>query len=184
MASRARASAGLALLALATVPSCRSARTAVPLHYAAQPTEDFTDLAGGRLQARVGGLDVRVVLAPTAPHIELTVANPDRRTVRVRLGPQAVRDRTAAIGEVQHRPLGRPPGSPLGEGRSDFLPFLSMQDMAVEPQTEAVFYVDHPLGTEPAVGQYLVLVLEVDGAAGRDRRLLPLVVTNVGDPRR
>jgi hypothetical protein len=147
------------------------------LHYEARATADFTDQGGGHLVARVGDADVEIALDPHAPHIEVGVGNPTARAVTVRLGPQATHRPEQSIGELQHQPL----DAARAEGRSEFLPFLSMQSIEVVAGTRTVFHLDDPLGREPVVGHYMVLVLEVDGADGRrDRRLLPLVATNIG----
>jgi hypothetical protein len=108
--------------------------------------------------------------------LEVAVENPTTRAVEVRLGPEATRKPDAAIGEYQPRRLDHS----RVEGAGDFAPYLSMQPVQVEPGFRTLFALDSPLGREPSIGHYLVLVVEVRAAGRSERRLLPLQATNSG----
>lgn len=139
---------------------------------AAAPNALAVELHGARVQAEVQGRDARLVV---------TIDNPTKAVRTLRLGPQTDVARDQALGELRRQHLD---GRPL-EGGSAYVPFLPMQDVEVRPGTRVVLYVDTPSGQEPEVGEYLVLVLEVEAAGKRaERRLLPLVAAYTPPRRR
>ena len=62
----------------------------------------------------------------------------------------------------------------------DFAPYRSLDRVEIPDQWRTTFFLDNPLGREPTVGQYIVLVLEVWRGGEFARRRLPLVATNRG----
>jgi hypothetical protein len=63
------------------------------------------------------------------------------------------------------------------EGSSGYAPFLPRSLVTVEPECQAVFYIDAPLGHEPRVGEFAVILVEVGPRDAKpERRLLPIVV--------
>ncbi len=169
------------LLAGALAGSCRSPQPASCLHYEASAAKDWQVDHAAELTTAACGATVRVSLHPTEPRLIVRIDNPAASRLDVRVGPEATRSSTAAIGEVQHRQR----DGARGEGTTDFLPYLSMQPIEVGPGQAADLYLDNPLGREPGIGHYFVLVVELQTPKGaRERRLLPLVVTGARPPRR
>ena len=55
-------------------------------------------------------------------------------------------------------------------------PYVSMQPLSIDAGWRATFYLDRPLGRDVQLGQYFVLGVECESAAGdRVRRVLPLM---------
>ncbi len=146
------------------------------LRYAPAGPTEWTADANGLLTGTMHGANVAIDLGRTQTRVEVAVANPGTQPVELRMGPEAASPR-AAIGEVLLRPL----AGPAGVTGPDMLPYNSMQPILVEPGWRGVFYLDAPLGREPAIGQYFVLTVEARDPAGTCvRRTLPLVATNAG----
>lgn len=131
----------------------------------------------GRLESTVLGARLQVDLHRRDTQIRLELRNDTGRDLAIALGPEVRRGPTAAIGELQRKPLD---GS-RGEDVPDFVPYVSMQQAEVRDGYLATFHLDNPLGREVVLGQYLVLVVEARDSGGAfERRLLPLVATNAG----
>jgi hypothetical protein len=166
----------LAIGAGALLASCRTPPQRSALHYEARDATGWTRAGTGRWTAPAAGGALSVDLHPTELRLELRLENPTPGRLTVRLGPQTTRDPDAAIGELQHRRL----DPARREGTTAFLPYLSMQAIDVEPGTAVTFWLDSPLGREPSIGQYFVLVVDVQGEGHAHARLmLPLQATNV-----
>lgn len=152
---------------------CGAAPRAFVLRYEARPTEGWREVAPDRFVATALGAEVTVALTPGEASIEVVVANPTERALELRVGPEATRSKTEPIGEIQHRRLD---GS-RGEGHGDYDPYLSQQPVQVQPGTRTVVWLDRALGRAPEVGQYMVLLVELQAPTGpRQRRLLPVQV--------
>ena len=149
------------------------------LRYSARPGAGWTETGPGRLSTEMLGATVFVDLHARDARLEVAFENPTDRAVEVRLGPEATRKPDAAIGEFQPRRLDRS----HVEGATDFLPYLTMQPVQVEPGFRTLFALDSPLGRDPSIGQFLVLVIEVRAGGRFERRLLPLQATNAADER-
>src|SRR5262245_39631535 len=162
--------------ALLLCAGCRTPPQRSGLHYEVREASGWTRAAAGRWTAPAAGAALCVDLHPTELRLEVRLENPTPGRLTVRLGPQTTRDPDAAIGELQHQRL-----DPVRrEGTTAFLPYLSMQAIEVEPGTVVTFFLDSPLGREPSIGQYFVLVVDVQGEGrGHARLLLPLQATNV-----
>jgi hypothetical protein len=168
---RFAATPAVALLSM-LVGCAGSARSG--LHFSARPDASWSETGPGRYSTAMLGAAVVVDLHADDPGIEIAVENPTQRAVEVRLGPEATRTPDAAIGEYQPRRLDRS----RVEGASDFAPYLTMQPVQVEPGIRTLFALDNPLGRDPSIGQYLVLVVEIRAQGRFERRLLPLQATN------
>lgn len=161
------------LLLLCACVGNRAGKATGGLHYEARQADGWSEVRSGEVATSALGATVRALLHPTESRLELRVENPTAARLDVRVGPEATRSSSAAIGEVQHRRL----DGARGEGTTDFLPYLSMQPTEIAPGEQAAFFLDNPLGREPALGHYFVLVVELQSPQGvRQRRLLPLVL--------
>lgn len=168
---------GLSLL----LSACRAPAPAAGLRYEARPVTGWTAAGDGRWTTTAFGAAIAVELPPREPRVELSIDNPTAQRLTVRLGPEVTRTPSAAIGEVQFRLRDRA----RAEGATDYLPYVSMQPVALDAGHRAAFYLDSPIGRDPAIGQYFVLVVELQTPAGeRQRHLLPLCATNVPAGRR
>lgn len=160
----------------AAIASCRAPQQRANLHYRPAAIDGWRNLGAGRYGQSLNGVAIEVSMPADAPQLELSLVNEADGGVVVRLGPDAMRAGTTAIGEVQlrHADRGRQ------DGTTDYLPYLAMQDFEIPPGGRAVFYLDSPLGREPALGQYFVLVIELRRDRARlVRSLLPMQATNV-----
>ena len=157
-------------LAACMPPQVGSIRASSGLRNRLEDADGWT-ASGATAVASFAGAVATVDLRGRDARVLLIVENPGRSVLRVKLSPQSGGDRTAALGEVRHQ---RIDGSAL-EGRSSYEPFLPAQSIELEAQQRAVFYVDCPLGREPVLGEYAVLVIEIEPRGGpMERRLLPL----------
>ena len=162
---------------LAVLSACSTPPPTAWLRYEAADPNGWMLEGDGRLSVTLLGARLLVDLHQQQTRVELIVENGTTQDLEVRVGPEATRAPTAAIGELLRRPLDRGHGEEVPE----FVPYLSMQRAEVRANWRGVFDLDSPLGREPTIGQYLVLVIEVrDGKGGFERRLLPLVATNAG----
>lgn len=178
---RLRAAACLAFTLTACGPLPRnSERAPIGLRYR---VEDPTGWSGDRtawLQTTMGQAPVSVDLQSPESRLVLTVENPTPSPLHVRVGPQSGAAKDVAIGEVR---LQTRDGRRI-EGETGYAPFVPRSLVTVEPQCRAVFYVDAPLGHEPRVGEFAVLLVEVgEPDAKPERRLLPLVTAPPPPPR-
>lgn len=140
----------------------------------AGPTE-FTPRGEGVYGGSAFGADIAVDLSQPGTRIQVVVENPGTETVTLRIGPNASAPR-AAIGELLLRPLSGAAG-----GGPDTRAYAALQPIAVEGGWRATFYLDSPLGREPQLGQYLVLVVEAANEKGEQvRRQLPVVARMSG----
>jgi hypothetical protein len=140
----------------------------------AGPTNWTTD-ASGLLVGRLHGADVAIDLNRTQTRVQVSVKNTTAAPIEFRMGPEAGAPR-GAIGEVLLRPL-----SPPAASGPDMMPYNGMQPMVVDGGWSGTFYLDTPLGRDPALGQYFVLTVEARNASGAvERRTLPLVAANAG----
>jgi hypothetical protein len=116
--------------------------------------------------------DVSITAALDRPdtRLLLTCRNHGDAVASIAVGTESARGRSAAIGEIRIRPEDRL----TAEGLPDFAPCRSLEPFGVDPAWMAEFYLDAPLGREPTVGQYFVLVVEVRRGDGVQRALLPL----------
>jgi hypothetical protein len=141
--------------------ACNTSPTRTGLRFEVTDADRWTPGADGKWSCSL--LGARCAINPTPAPIEL------------RVGPEATRNPTAAIGEMRVLPLGKMPV----ENVPDYQPYVAQKPVSVPNGSRATFYLDTPLGREPTVGQYLVLVIEArDERAGFERRLLSLVATN------
>jgi len=150
-----------------------SERPSLGLRYRAENPEAWDGDSTQMLRATLAGAPVVVDFTSTESRLVLTVDNPTKQLLHVRIGAQSGSSRDAAIGEVRMQRSG---GGRL-EGATGYAPFLANSLVSVEPECRAVFYVDAPLGREPSIGEYAGLHVQV-GAPGAkpERRLLPIVV--------
>jgi len=147
------------------------------LRYEPSGAHSWRQTPDGQLEIEALGAKVSVDLNRTDTRIELAVRNSTGVDLTFRTGPAASETPSSAIGEIQRKPL--EPGR--GEEVQDYQPYLSMQDVEVRSGWQTTFYLDSPLGRDPVLGQYFVLMLEARDAAGhRERHTLPLVATNSG----
>lgn len=146
--------------------------------------DDLTGWSGDgaqRVTANLHGVAVAVEVQGRDARLVVTAENPTRTPRTLRIGPQVEANRGDALGELRRQNLD---GRPI-EGGSAYLPFLPMQDLEITPGTRLVLYINTPAGHEPEVGEYLVLLLEVEAAGlRRERRLLPLVASRPAVRRR
>jgi len=168
----------ISVCALLLAAGCRTPpQRSGGLHYEVREATAWTHAGAGRWTAAAAGGALSVDLHPSELRLEVRLENPSAGRLTVRLGPQTTRDPSAAIGELQHQRL----DPARREGTTAFLPYLSMQAIEVEPGTAVTFWLDSPLGREPSIGQYFVLVVDVQGESrGHARLSLPLQATNVG----
>ncbi|MEO6596035.1 MAG: hypothetical protein ABIP94_14900 [Planctomycetota bacterium] len=158
------------------VAACNTPPPRAWLRYQPAGPTDWTTDASGMLIGRLHGADVSVDLNRVQTRIAVIVQNGTGAPVEFRMGPAAGAPRSA-IGEALLRPLGGPPGV-VGP---PMLPYNAMQGVVVEGGWQGTFYIDAPLGREPALGQYFVLTVEARNTAGvAERRTLPLVAANAG----
>jgi hypothetical protein len=146
------------------------------LRYELTATDGWTPAGEGAYTSRVLGADLRIDLHRRETRVELQIENKSGRELRLAVGPEALNNPSAAIGQVQRRPM----GGGRGEDVPDYIEYLSMQPIEVRDGWRCVFYLDSPLGRDPTIGQYLVLVIEASTGQARERKLLPLVATNAG----
>jgi hypothetical protein len=150
------------------------------LRFVADDPKGWQTGADGRLTTQVLGASVRADLHTRDPQIELQVENRSGGDLSIRVGPEATQTPTASIGDLRRRPLDQSRGEDVTK---DYVPYVSMQSIEVRNGWRAEFYLLNPLGREPSIGQYLVLVIELHDAKGAvDRRYLPLVATNLAPP--
>lgn len=111
--------------------------------------------------------------------LEVTVDNPGDQDLEVRIGVQGPAP-TWAVGEVRRQP----PRATRGEGMVRAQPYLAHAPLRLDRGWRAWFELDGLLEREPTIGHYLVLEIEVGvvGQAVRERRLLPMVASNVPYP--
>jgi len=146
------------------------------LRYDRQGETDWSSVGSGRYTAQLHGVEATLDLHRTDTRVQVELVNRTGVAVEFRMGPIASTGRNA-IGEVLLRPLDAGPGVTT----ADPLPVLSQQPVTVAAGWRGVFYLDAPVGTEPVLGQYLVLTVEARDPDGRvERRTLPLVATNAG----
>ncbi len=161
----------LALAACGPLPR-NSERAAVGLRYRVEDPSGWNGDGAAYLQTTMGAAPVTVELLRPESRLVITVENPTPSPLHVRVGPQSGAAKDVAIGEVR---LQTRDGRRI-EGESAYAPFVPRSLVTVEPQCRAVFYVDAPLGREPTVGEFAVLLVEVgEPDVKPERRLLPLI---------
>lgn len=140
----------------------------------AGPTE-FTPRGEGVYGGSAFGADIAIDLHRPGTGMHVVVENPGTETVTLRIGPNAGAPR-AAIGELLLRRL-----SGDGAGGPDTRAYAALQPIALEGGWRATFFLDAPLGREPQLGQYLVLVVEAANDKGEEvRRMLPVIARMSG----
>lgn len=131
---------------------------------------------GGVLTGRLHGADLTLDLAKKDTRVLVKVENHSAAAVEFRMGPEGAAPRVA-IGEVLLRPM----AGPAATSGPDMIAYTSMQPVKVDAAWRGEFYLDAPLGRDPALGQYFVLTVEARDAAGQCERLtLPLEAVNSG----
>ncbi|MBK8099728.1 MAG: hypothetical protein IPK26_21690 [Planctomycetes bacterium] len=169
------AAGSLFALLLLTASSCQHVGPKAWLRYEPTGAHDWEATGEGRLAATLHGCRVEIDLHQTQTRVELIAANDTGKDLEFRVGPDATRDPHTAIGEVQRRPLDNKPGEEV----LDYVPYVPMQRLEVRHGWRAIFALDSPLGRDPVLGQYFVLVVEVrDPTGAMVRKLLPLTATN------
>ena len=172
--ARACFAVGLALLTTA----CHSPSPRPWLRYELDGPTDLASLGSGRFEGVVQGAAVSISLADQETRVRAVLENRSDETVAVALGPHAGAPKEV-IGEVLLRQLEGP-----AVGASSMTAYAAMTPVAVEGGWRATFYLDQPVGREIKLGQYFVLAVQVEGAAGsRERVYLPLVA-KMGSGRR
>jgi hypothetical protein len=162
----------LALASCGALPKTTE-RPSLGLRYRAVDPVDWTGDRTQWLQTTMAKAPVMVDFLSPQSRLVLTVENPTKEPLQVRVGPQSGAAKGAAIGEVRMQRRG---GGRL-EGSSGYAPFLPRSLVTVEPECQAVFYIDAPLGHEPRVGEFAVILVEVGPRDAKpERRLLPIVV--------
>jgi len=157
--------------------ACSSGPPKPWLRFTAEDPKGWEKGADGRLTTEVLGTSLQADLHTLDPRIGLQVDNHSGGDVAIRIGPEATQSPTASIGDLRRRPLDQSRGEDVTK---DYVPYVAMQSVELRNGWRASFELNHPLGREPSIGQYLVLVIEVHDAKGAvDRRYLPLVATNV-----
>jgi hypothetical protein len=157
--------------------ACSSGPPKPWLRFVAEDPKGWQKGADGRLTTQVLGASLQADLHARDPRIELQVDNRSGGDVAIRVGPEATQSPTASIGDLRRRPLDQSRGEDVTK---DYVPYVAMQSVELRNGWRASFDLESPLGREPSIGQYLVLVIEVHDAKGAvDRRYLPLVATNV-----
>lgn len=165
----------LLALALVATSACHHIGPKPWLRYEPTGAHVWESTGDGRLATTMHGCRVEVDLHDTQTRVELIAPNSSGQDLEFRVGPDAAGDPQTAIGEVQRRPLDNKPGEEV----LDYVPYVPMQRMEVRHGWRAIFALDSPLGREPAMGQYFVLVVECrDPKGALERRLLPLTATN------
>ena len=166
---------------LALLAACAALPPQPWLRYVARDPAGWTAGEHGRLMTTLLGAAIAVDLHERETRVDLIVENSTGGDLVVRLGAETTQAPTAAIGEVQRRRLDQA----RAEDVPEIVPYVSMQPAEVRTGFRATFALDNPLGREPTIGQYFVLVVEArDSKGGLERRLLPLTATNAGPSRR
>ena len=187
----------LLAVGIAAVPSCSSLPSRAFLRYSAVDKEvrDWQPVGAGagtatgtgtttptgqhsprRWTTTALGVTFEVDLDANGTRIQVSGQNRSGRSIEVAVGSESTRGSDIAVGELQKRPVDRL----AAEGVPDFAPYRSLERTEVPAAWRAEFFLDSPLGREPTVGQYIVLVLEVWRGEEFARRRLPLIATNRG----
>lgn len=164
-------------MSVALLPGCNTPPPRGWLRYEPSGPHSWRLTPEGQLTVDALGAQVLVDLNRKDTRVEMLVRNTTSVDLAFRAGPTASETPASAIGEVQRKPID--PGR--GEEVRDYEPYLSMQEVEVRSGWQTTFYLDSPLGRDPVLGQYFVLVVEARDAGGRrQRHTLPLVATNSG----
>jgi hypothetical protein len=163
------------LLGCLAVAACQAAPSRFRFEPAAGQIAGATVVARDLVRTTLAGAPVEIDLSGRQARITVAVQNATTGELEVRMGMRAAAAR-GAIGEVLQRPLSAA-ATVARAGRSEYVPYESMQPFVVRAQSRASFHLDTPLGRQPTYGQFLVLELEgrTVGGAG-ERRSIPLVV--------
>ena len=176
-AGRSKALHRALLCLLTALPACEplprnSERWPLGLRFRAEDPSGWVGDANGSLRSTMGSALVVADLSSPESRLVLTVENPSATPLHVRVGPQSGAAKDVAIGEVR---LQTREGRRI-EGESSYAPFVPRSLVTVDPQCRAVFYIDAPLGRDPRVGDFVVLLVEVGAPDAKpERRLLPLL---------
>jgi hypothetical protein len=163
------------VLALLIVPACSSPPPRPSLRFQPAGPTAMTAGANGLYVTRVHDVDVTVDLGRAQTRIQVTAENRTGKTATLQVGPDAGQPRLP-IGELLLRPL----ASTNSSGPA-IVPYLGMTPVNLEDGWRATFYIDEPLGREPALGQYFVLSVEARvGEGPKERRTMPLIAGTSG----
>lgn len=163
------------VLALLVVAACSSPPPRPSLRFQPAGPTAMTAGANGLYVTRVHDVDVTVDLGRAQTRIQVTAENRTGKTATLQVGPDAGQPRLP-IGELLLRPLAST--NPSGPA---IVPYLGMTPVDLEDGWRATFYIDEPLGREPALGQYFVLSVEARvGEGPKERRTMPLIAGTSG----
>jgi hypothetical protein len=163
------------VLALLVVAACSAPPPRPSLRFQPAGPTAMTAGANGLYVTRVHDVDVTVDLNRAQTRIQVTAENRTGKIVTLQVGPDAGQPRLP-IGELLLRPL----ASTNSSGPA-IVPYLGMTPVNLEDGWRATFYIDEPLGREPALGQYFVLSVEARvGEGPKERRTMPLIAGTSG----
>lgn|GEM_PF-3129979 len=158
-----------AWLVLALV-ACQSSPPRPWLRYELDGPTDWEQLGGGRFGGNLNGAEVVISLNDPDTRVWVAVENRSEDSLSVSVGPDAGGD-DAPAGELLVRQIDGP-----AAGGPAMTSYTAMEPVALDEGWRATFFLDRPLGRHIKLGQYFVLAVEVeDAAGGKQRAHLPVV---------
>ena len=155
--------------ALVCLAACHAPMQNSGLRYRAEGSGDWTAAGGDQFAVTALGARCRIDLGRRDTLIHLVVENPTESVLRVATGTESARALLDAIGDCRLRSL-----DGQREPVHDYQPYRSLEALEIEPGWRLDFFLERPLGRAPTLGQYLVLLVDVQ--RGEERRLLQLPV--------
>jgi len=160
----------LCLASLLTLSACHTPPPRPWLRYELDGGTDWSPLGAGKFGGTIHGASVSIDVYSPDTRVLVLVENTSDQAVTFGVGPDAGGSK-GKIGEVLLRQIDSP-----AEGGPDMRSYVSMQPLSIDAGWRATFYLDRPLGRDVQLGQYFVLGVECESAAGdRVRRVLPLM---------
>lgn len=160
----------LCLASLLTLAACQTPPPRPWLRYELAGGTEWSPLGAGKFGGAVHGASVSIDVFDPDTRILVLVENTGDQSIKFRVGPEAGASKDA-MGEVLLRQINGP-----AEGGPAMQPYVSMQALTIDSGWRATFYLDQPLGRDVKLGQYFVLGVDCENAAGDHvRRVLPLM---------
>ena len=164
---------------VACLAACHTSLPESNLRYRAERSGDWQQAGVDQYAAVALGARCRVDLARADTRIHVVVENPTDSVLRVALGTESARSHPDAIGDCRLRPL-----DGQREPVHDYQPYRSLEGLEVESGWRLEFFLERPLGRAPTIGQYLVLLVELERGDERQFLQLPLMARGwSGTPR-